>query len=300
MRRLRTLSFVALCLGSTAAAAQLPAAADIQLENPRAFGHFIGDRLERHVQISVPRQYVLQQKTLPKAGRASAWIELTAAHVESSSNATRSEYRIDLHYLVVNSPTENRVVTLPAVKVLFAAPDATLEQTIDEWPVALAPLSPGGVRRGLEQLRPAHLPPLIDTTASKVRLASYLVVVMLIATYLILSRYGGPAFTRRNRPFAAAQRVVRSLANQPASEENFRMALQAVHRAFDDTAQVRVFPERLDEFMTHQPRFADLQGLAERFFALSRSEFFAGGASESRELSWLLDLCKQFRARERS
>jgi mxaA protein len=272
------------------------AQADVTVENPRSYGHFIGDRLERQVSISVPRPYTLVQTELPKTGRSTAWLELRSTQVHSSGG----RYRIDLQYQIVNSPRESRVVMLPEITLRFAAADNSIKKTIDGWPIALAPLSTGGIRAGLEEIRPSHVPPQVDLSMFKLRLAIFGSIALLIGAYLLAARYGQFSLGRKRGPFASAHQAIKRLARQPVDEENFRAALRAVHRAFDETAQVRVFPDRVDEFMRRNPRFAELRGAAENFFAVSRGVFFESGAdARPREWRWLLDLCEQFSVRER-
>ena len=80
----------------------------------------------------------------------------------------------------------------------------------------------------------------------------------------------------------------------------FREALRAVHRAYVETAHIFVFPDRVDEFISRNPRFAGLRGAIESFFEVSRRVFFESGAEAGpRELNWLLDLCARLSARER-
>jgi mxaA protein len=278
--------------------ADLPPA--IHVDEPRAFGHFIGDLLTRHLDVTIPQPYALTADRLPKIARVSTWMELDAVTVRAVPSAHATRYLIDLEYQIVDSPTQLEVAALPAVGLRFAGGGRSFERDIGTWPIVIAPLAPGALRTGLETLRPARVPSLIDATASKVRLLLFGAGSAVLFAYLALVRLALPRLEGRRGPFATAHRTVRMLAASPASVARQQAALRAVHRAFDATAGFRVFGERLEEFLAAHPEFRGLRAPASNFFAVSRAAFFAtGGVDASAPLDGLLALTAQFKACER-
>lgn len=58
----------------------------------------------------------------------------------------------------------------------------------------------------------------------------------------------------------------------------YKQALQAIHRAFNETAGAPIFPGSLQQFIRQRPAFLPLMGEIEAFFERSRYLFFAEGA----------------------
>jgi mxaA protein len=271
-----------------------------QVEEPRAFGYFLGDLLTRRIEVTIPQPYALTESRLPKVARVSAWLELDDVVVRSSRSGSSTRYRIDLKYQIIDSPTQLQVAAMPAVELHFAGGGRSLEQDIGSLPIAIAPLAPGATRTGLAALRPARAPTLLDATATKVRLLLFSVGAAVLFAYLALVQFALPRLSGRRGPFATAHRTLRTLAATPASVARHQAALRAVHRAFDATAGFRVFGEQLEEFMALHPEFRGAQDPASTFFAVSRAAFFATDrAAASPPLDGLLALTAQFKARER-
>jgi mxaA protein len=300
MPPLRVPSAALLGLIAIALFARAETESEVTVENPRAFGHFIGDRLERHIRMTVPRPYSLAQDGLPKLGRANAWVELTGTAAHSVPGLDGTQYRIDLIYQVVNSPAQARLTALPEVRMKFSASGKAFEEKIEEWPIGLAPLTPGGTGIAVQDIRPARVPTLIDGRPAEIRLTAYLAGAAALLGWLALARFGLPWLRHRNGPFAAAHRTLAKLSRRPADRPTFQSALRAVHRAFDQTAGVRLFPEQLDAFLSRHQQFADLRAGTQRFFDASSREFFGDGVDpDGLRLDWLLRLCADCRARER-
>jgi mxaA protein len=288
-----------------AASTAVPAGApdpsiDPQVQNPRAFGHFIGDTLERRIEVAVPHPYVLSTGKLPMPARVNPWLELTRVAARATDSERGLRYDIDLSYQIVNSPTKSRVASIPGLTLRFVGGGRAFDRTIDGWPIAIAPLAASGTRVDLEALRPARRPMQIDGTAVEVRLLSFGSASAALFGVLALLEFGLPGAARRRRPFAAAHRALRALAKTPASMDRHHAALRTVHRAFDQTMGVRVFAEQLDEFLASHAHFREVSDRAASFFAASQREFFGrGSGGESPTLESLLALCREFEVRER-
>ena len=153
-------------------------------------------------------------------------------------------------------------------------------------------------RRGLGELQPDAVPPLIDTSAGRLRLIAYAVILVLLSVYFAHVYIGLPWWTRRHRPFTLAWRAMRGLASG-SSDAQWRAAFQQVHGALNRTMGEVVFEEGIDRFVVEQPNFAHLRGELVTFFRQSRVEFFGGGAQAGADRSWLLAFCRRCRDAER-
>jgi len=74
--------------------------------------------------------------------------------------------------------------------------------------------------------------------------------------------------------------------------------VERVHAALNETAGEVLFEPGLDRFVALRPRFAPLRDELARFFADSRTEFFAGG-DDAVDARWLVALCRRCRDLER-
>ncbi len=250
-----------------------PTLADIRLEviQPRPFGYVVGDIARQQVLVHAPG-HALVADALPKPGRVSAWLERTRVDAARTADG----WRLDLEYQFVNAPREIRTLSLPGVSLVLRAGAATVAESVDEWPVTLAPLTPENVlaRAGLEETRPDTPPPPGDMTWIERRLAAYALAAGLIAALWASARFGWSWRGRRPRPFARAARELHALAATPDAER-YRAALRALHRAFDSTAGGTLFAPGIADFVAAHPRFAPARVEVEAFFELSQRAFFA-------------------------
>lgn len=261
---------------------------------PRAFGHFIGDRLTRHIEVTVPPGYRLVAG-LPQPGRAGTWLELTHLTTDRAEVDAAARYRIDLDYQIVNSAPQPLLTVLPGIDLHFEDGRHALDRRSEDLPLAIAPLAPSGT----SSLRPARTPRLIDAAPTQRRLMFSGAVTAVLLGGLALCVRGLPR-RRQRAPFAAAVRSLRGLARAHVGVEADEAALRTVHRAFDATFGRRMFAEHLDRLIELNPHFADLRADAQRFFDLSRDTFFGRGASGGAgPLEWLAAMCADFAARER-
>jgi mxaA protein len=286
----------------------------IHVDEPRAFGHFIGDVLTRHIEVTVPLPYALAEGRLPQRGRIGR-LELEDAAVGATRIANTTRYRIDLVYQIVDSPLAPEIAPMPPVALRFAGGGRSFEQEINPWPIAMAPLAPSGIRTAFPALRPARAPTAIDATATRLSLVLCGALSAVLFAHLVLARIVLPRLAGRRGPFATALLTLRTLAASAPSVARRQAALRAVHRAFDATVGFRVFAARLEEFFALHPEFLEMRDAAKNFFELSRQEFFGpggadgegaggaqsngpGGADDNRALDALMTLTAQFKARE--
>ena len=244
------------------------------VEQPRPFGHVVGDVLTQRVPLGAG-----EAVALPAPQRLSTWLERRPARVERDADGRRW---LVVDYQLVTAPRALATVRIPA----WQAPGGRL---VPAWPVAVAPLllpaapgSPGW------QLRPDRAAPAIDTAPLRRRL-------LLAAGALAacVAGWGGWFGWRRwhdarTRPFALAWRAMR------ATDGVDTPAWRALHAAFDRTAGEVLRPSTLARLFERAPQLEPLRARIEDFYARSAARFFGGAreADRATPLALCRDLCR--------
>lgn len=267
---------------------------------PRAFGYQVGDVLFRRITVQVPDGLVLDESSVPQPGARGRALELRRVYRRPSAGHEAGQIELTLEYQVFLAPTQVRTLEMPVVTLRFIGPPRNQDLRIDAWPVTVAPLVPVDVspRRGLGELQLDATPPLIDTSAARLRLLAYGVAAMLLLAWLAHVYLALPWWSRRHRPFTTTWRALRSALPSGVAARRRQVFLH-IHEALNQTAGETVFEHGLDRFLQAHPRFEPLrQDLAE-FFAQSRHEFFAPSDVRSADADWLLAFCRRCRDAER-
>lgn len=244
----------------------------IGADEPRPFGYVIGDLVERVATIELAQPYRLVADSIPKTGRQDAWLELRGANLVTRTEPQSTRYRLALTYQIMNVRADVQTIELPPLKFGFDG-EHPFAAELAGWPITVAPLTPDAVlaQAGLEEMRADRSPPLIDTHFHRVRLWLYGALFAVVLFTYVYTRFG-PALLAR-KPFARACRQIGKL-KKNGTPDAYNAALRALHRAFDATSGATVFFEYIDAFLTRHPRFAGLRVEIERFFLLSRDQFF--------------------------
>lgn len=283
MQRLRRLVAVAMLAGpcvAARAAAPDPADAVVRTDEPRAYGHAVGDVIERLVDLDVPAGRRIADDAWPRPGRVDAWFELRdSARLERSAGWT-----LRLRYQLINAPRKVATLALPPLRLaLLDAQGAPTKETLDvpEWPVSASPLTAEVVlsRAGLDVMQPDIAPAPEPVVPIAWRLALWSALAALALAALALRRWPRLAFWRRDAPFRDAladlARLAREARRAPADAHARGAACRRLHAAFDRSAGCALFAQKLDALYTRRPQFAPLAGEIEAFYAASRRAFFA-------------------------
>ena len=281
----------------------------LQHDEPRAYGHLPGDRLQRLATAQVPAGLVLDAGSLPQAGKRGQALELQQAQWQPLGDG---RWRLRLDYQVFLSPTAVRTLELAPIVLRFTGQPRAQELRLDAWPVTVSPLVPVEVspRRGLGELQPDDAPPLLDTGPTRQRLGLWLAGATLLAAWLAVLTLGLPWWGRRQRPFQQAWRGLRSAlagtgstGGAAAQTEQLRSAWRLLHAALNQTAGAVLFEAGLDGFLARHPRYAPLRAELQQFFQHSRSLFFADAPGPAPgpapDLAWLRTLARRCRDIER-
>jgi mxaA protein len=291
-----------LCAGLAGAAAQEPRELGNTLA--RHYGYLIGERFVQHVQIAAPASYSLDHASLPKAGHANRLLELRALDLSERTAGGERRYDMLLHYQVMATDETLGLTALPRPWLQFksgthAGGESRTAVRVGEQHISVSPLSDTGAwsRDGLEAIRPELGTPLMNTLATKQRLAGYALALAGLALYWLYRIYGVPFLARSRGPFYRAWRALR--AQRGTETDAVQSGLRRLHRAFDETFGTSVFRHQVDAFLRRHPRYADLREPIERFFDFSRRQFYAAHAASEEQLAELRDLARRLSLVER-
>lgn len=279
-------------------ASRQPAIA-VSAQQPRAFGYVIGDELEQRVTLHAPAGFVLDPKSLPRAGRTGLWLQLAPPRLSSKKAGDGMRYALTLDYQIVNAPEQVRAVELPELDLVFSRRGTRLTASVDEWPITIAPITPSYVlaRAGLKEMQPDARPvmPRIGRYRALTLLWAATIIAILAGT--VVRRRGIPWLRRGARPFAQAAHDIGKLARLPPDRSNYRRGLQCLHRAFDTAAGHAVFGEHLAPLFAARPELLGLRAQIEQFYAASQREFF-GTEAQAPRLDEVLALARRCREAE--
>jgi mxaA protein len=286
-----TLCWATVC---TAQAISPPAhtARPIAIEEPRPYGHVVGDVLDRRIRL--PADAVPAAAALPKPGRIDAWLELRSAELQTHAGGAE----LHLRYQIINSPTKVLTIALPGLRLAPAAGGPPAE--IGPWPITLAPITPPFVlaRAGLETMQPDVQPQREPLQPIALRLMLWLGLLLPVGWLLAARRWPQMAFWRRDAPFRDALADLRRIAARarPPSPQNYQDALERMHRAFDGAAGRALFADRLAPLYASRPALREAETAVQAFYAESRRVFF--GSSEATPdpaaaLQSLVALCRR-------
>ena len=268
-----------------AASASAPAIAAV-VEQPRPFGHVVGDVLSQRVLLDAGA--ATTSASLPGPQRLGAWIERRSARLERTTDGRRW---LVVDYQVVNAPRFRATVSLPAWRL--AASAAAPERLVPAWPIEVSAIT-AHAAPGTDgwQLRPDRPAPAIATAPLRLH-------VLLAAAGLVacLSAWAGWLAWRRwhderTQPFASALRALARDAQRQASD------WRALHEAFDRTAGQVLLASTLPRLFERAPQFEPLRGRIEAFYAQSAARFF-GRAPAASDGASPLALCRDLRRIER-
>lgn len=244
---------------------------------PRAFGYFLGDILERTIEIETGPDDEIVAASLPRTGPSNYWLELRAITQTSERRGDGRLHKLTLTYQAFYAPIDPRKQTIPAAEIAVRGPNGSERTTIPPFTFLMSPLREIFPEKSGETaetfLRPDMATPLRRSGALR---TAALVAAILSGLFLVLLARDlawWPFHRRPARPFSRAVREIgRALAQGGA--DGYRAALLCLHRAFDTAAGHRLLAADLDRFLAAHPEHGDTRAAVERFFSASRAAFF--------------------------
>lgn len=279
------LMWMAIHANAMQAATDGPISEAALVEQPRPFGHVLGDVITQRVLLEAANADFTPAQ-LPSAQRISVWFERRKPTIEAASNGRRW-LRVD--YQIINTPQILETVSLPGW-TLESSTGAKLK--IPAWPISIAALTPvASASRMTGEIRPDRAAPTIDTERISRQLmiwtAAFLLALAAWCGWVQQRNYRD----RSNKPFARAWHEIEQM------DESAQETWQVLHRAFDRAAGRVVQTETLPLLFAQAPHLADLRVRIELFFKQSSERFF-GEATVEHQLS-VRALCRELRQLER-
>lgn len=269
-----------------ALAADPPALPEVAVEDPPAFGHQVGDVVERRLHLRLPSGARFDAGSLPPPSRQGAALEL--ARVQHVGQADDTEQTVRLAYQIFRSPVQPTVLELPALSLRFSVPSGnsadpgrrTMSVRVDVHPLMVSPLAPAEPpqRRGLGPMQADAPAPLLPLDGLQARLAAGAGLAALGALWLAWRHALKPWWQRRQRPFAQAWREMRALLpahGSSPSEAALSAATRRLHAALRADAGRVLLRADVPGWLARRPGYAPLAGALDEFFARSSERFFA-------------------------
>ena len=258
------------------------------VEQPRSFGHFVGDMLTQRIPLDQGSRY-FRPSSLPTADRVGLWFQRLPSRLETDA-AGRHWLIVD--YQVINSPLLPVSVALPALTI---PTDSNAPVKVDSWPIHLSPLSAKPAYANIEPLplRADRVPAPVPTRPIERRLMAWSAALALVLCAWLGWWLWADRRDAANLPFARALRQLRreSLGHGEAA------AWICVHRALDETAGRAIQEHSVEHLFAAAPELLPLRTELQNFYRRSSARFFA--RSPVHEAFPLLELCRQLRRIEK-
>ena len=291
-----------------------PALADVKavrVFDPRPFGYFVGDTIERSFEIETSRGDEVVAATLPRQGPVNYWLELRSSTLTSRDEAESSIHRLTLIYQSFYAPLDPRKVLLPDLTVTVKGAGGSTPVTLPQMQAVTSPIRElfpelSGDKTAETFLRPNSAPGRIGAASWRnglmTSLATLLVSLVLAARHFAV----WPFHNTRARPFTVASRKIsRHLTRKDdLTSNNYQDALRALHRAFDHSAGRNVMADDVTTaFLSpSSPHRASAEPIA-AFFEASRRAFFAADTAAAQQVmppDALKDLADRLAVEERA
>ncbi len=250
----------------------------IQTLEPRPFGYFLGDTIERTVEIETGPDDQIAQASLPRTGPSNYWLELRSIEQHAAAKNGGRLHTLKLTYQAFYAPIDPRKQTIPATDITIRTPGgATETATIPPFTFIMSPIReifPEKSGETMETfLRPDVAPAPRRSGGLRTALLAAMGLSALLLVLLARDLAWWPFHRRAARPFSHAAREIRQ-ALAKGGADSYRAALIALHRAFDTAAGHRLLAADVEAFLAARPEHSETRPLVERFFAASRAVFF--------------------------
>lgn len=255
------------------AAAEQPA---VHMTEPRGFGYFVGDTLTRTAEVAVSQGEQFSPASLPAAGQLAYWLELRNVETDETTRGGVRHLSLRLTYQMFYVPIDTRRLVIPASNVEITGGAANRIVTVPAFTLLASPIREIYPEKSGEttatflkdDATAQRLPTAWARTAALLSALASILALVLLAYH----RAWWPFHKRAARPFTEAARTVAS------HRQSYAAALIALHRAFDRAQGERLLAADVDRFFVLRPEQTAARGDVERFFAASRTFFFAGDA----------------------
>ncbi len=279
----------------------------LSVDEPRAFGYFLGDVIRREVVLRVGADQELDVAALPRPGPLNYWLELSKVDFTEDDEGDDKVYRLSLVYQTFYAPLDPRLLAIPGFTLKIKGGEGTGEVSVPGFGFLTSPIrqlfaaSSQSTGSNIE-LRPDAPPARLAT--GRERTALLLAGMLAVASLVALAWHNAwwPFRGRPARPFTDAARFIRTNTSRLEGASGYRVALLKLHRAFDVAAGRRVLADDVSDFIAQHPEFAPYAADVERLYASSRQAFFANDVDRAQvamPLSALAELSARLGTAER-
>lgn len=271
-------------------------------------GYTIGDVVEREVTLDIKAPYKLIETSLPIVGYEKRYrgqvigIELKNIEHSKKEHKDHTTHTIKLAYQIFTSDVVAKNKTLgPEYLSLINTKNSKdlVKYRIPFLSISVSPLAIFGQVKVENNMSPFLGPLLMSDEKERLWLKlslGLMIISLLVLIYILGQRAWLP---RMGGNFAKAYRNIKKT---PDTEAGLKQAISRVHQSFNQSANISVFNDNLDEFLKLQPNFVAIKSEIQQFFGLSRQVYFEPNAHHevgSQPLSWLLKFTRRCRDCER-
>ena len=278
-------------------------------EPPHRVGYTVGDKSERHVEVTIKKPYVLIKESLPIPGYERKYkgqdlgIVLDAMSHVYKENKTSSTLVLDLTYQIFTNNVVAKPGFLPAEYIRVLNPNdpekKVFKYRIPEYQIAISPLSIFGNIKIEEDMSPLRGVFLIDekNPIKTLKISGIIALFSLLGLLYIYSQY---AWLPNARGVFA--RTHRSINKVKATSANIQKAITEMHRAFDLVTGKTLFKDNLQDLYAKNSSFENIDNELREFFKLSTLVFFNTSNKKydhEEILKWLKNFSRHCRDCER-
>ncbi|BEP35975.1 hypothetical protein GmRootV59_29480 [Variovorax sp. V59] len=269
------------------------AAAAATIEQPRSFGHVLGDLLTQRVLLEHQGR-PLEPGALPAAARIDLWLERRPSRIETDAQGRRW---LAIEYQLINAPRALTAISLPALTIATVAGPAL---ALPAWPLSIGPLAPAETfgQGDLQPLRPDRPVTALPTYAIEQHLKLSLLALLAVLLAWLAWWAWRNMREAQQLPFAHAWRELKRI-DDPASPEAWRV----LHRALNRSAGRVVHGASLPQLLADAPYLRPLQPRLEDFYRESTRRFFfaesAAAPAQPQAAYPLKPLCRALRNAEK-
>jgi len=282
----------------------------IKIKEPlQRVGYTVGDKSQRHVEVTIKKPYVLIKESLPIPGYERKYkgqdlgIVLDAMEHDLKESKTSSTLTLDLTYQIFTNNVVAKPGFLPAEYIRILNPNdpekKVFKYRIPERQIAISPLSIFGNIKIEEDMSPLRGVFLMDEEGP-IKTLKYSGIIALISLLGLLYIYSQYAWLPNKRGvFARAHRSINKLKATPAS---IQKAMTEMHRAFDLVTEKTLFKDNLHDLYAKNPSFKNIDVELKEFFKLSTLVFFNTSHKKHNHeeaLKWLRNFSRHCRDCER-
>ena len=278
-------------------------------EPPHRVGYTVGDKSERHVEVTIKKPYVLIKESLPIPGYERKYkgqdlgIVLDAMNHVYKENKTSSTLVLDLTYQIFTNNVVAKPGFLPAEYIRVLNPNdpekKVFKYRIPEYQIAISPLSIFGNIKIEEDMSPLRGVFLIDekNPIKTLKISGIIALFSLLGLLYIYSQYAWLPNARG--VFARTHRSINKVKATPA---NIQKAITEMHRAFDLVTGKTLFKDNLQDLYAKNSSFENIDNELREFFKLSTLVFFNTSNKKydhEEMLKWLKNFSRHCRDCER-